>query len=80
LSRPLVALLEALELDERDELDELDFGVAFLALAFAVDFFGAAFLALALVFDFVDLAAFDAFDFELDLLPVDFPLAFFSAI
>jgi hypothetical protein len=87
LSSPLVALLEALafELEAllpsffEDDLEddfELDFEVAFLAL-----------VALAFVFDFVDfaaLAAFDVFDFAaafgFALLPLDLPLAFFSAI
>ncbi|HEX8050218.1 MAG TPA: hypothetical protein VF504_02010 [Solirubrobacterales bacterium] len=83
MSRPLVALLEAL-LFELDELDFLappffadDFELAFrevfeAAFFEALEVFDAAFLALAFVFDFVDLPAFDAFDF--------LPLAFFSAI
>jgi hypothetical protein len=82
LSRPLVALLEALRF-------ELPLPVAFLvpgfeALALVVLDFDAAFFALPLAFDLVDLPALDVFDFDLafDLLlvPFDLPAAFLYAL
>jgi len=100
LSRPLVALLEALRLERAllppdlfddgfDEDLEDVFERAFaadlrLALLAVFEAFDAAFLVLLLAFDFVALVAFDDFDFapafEPDLVLLDLPAAFFSAI
>ncbi|HWO83978.1 MAG TPA: hypothetical protein VNM38_09370 [Solirubrobacterales bacterium] len=88
MSRPLVALLEALPfelfLEDDFELD-FDFEEAFLVAFEAVLRVAfLAFVALPLAFDFVDLVAFDVFDFAPALaalfLPLALPVAFLSAI